>query len=62
MEKPNHNIRIFYSDKDKNIIGYIILRKIEVTSPQSLFGIISGKVVYDLSINISDQYQKKDIK
>ena len=60
MEKPNHNIRVFYySDKDKNIIGYIILKKIEVTSPQSLVSIIGSKVVYDLSINISHDFQRK---
>ena len=60
MEKPNHNIRVFYySDKDNNIIGYIVLKKIVVTSPQSLVSIINGKVVYDLSINISPEYQKK---
>ena len=60
MEKPNHNRRVFYySDKDKNIIGYIILIKIEVISPQSLFSIISGKVIYDLSINISHEFQRK---
>jgi hypothetical protein len=60
MEKPNHNIRVFYySDKEKNIIGYIVLKKIEVVSPQSLVSIINSKVVYDLSINISPEYQKK---
>lgn len=60
MEYPNHNIRVFYySDKDKNIIGYIVLKKIEVVSPRSLVSIIGSKVVYDLSINISHEYQKK---
>ena len=47
MEKPNDNIRVFYySDKEKNIIGYIVLKKKEVVSPQSLVSIINGKVVY----------------
>ena len=60
MQSSNHNIRVFYyTDKDKNIIGYIILKKIEVTSPRSLVSIIGSKVVYDLSINISHEYQKK---
>ena len=28
MQSSNHNIRVFYyTDKDKNIIGYIILKK-----------------------------------
>jgi hypothetical protein len=28
MQPSNHNIRVFYyTDKDKNIIGYIILKK-----------------------------------
>lgn len=60
MQSSNHNIRVFYyTDKDKNIIGYIILKKIEVTSPQSLVSIIGSKVVYDLSINISHEFQRK---
>jgi len=60
MQSSNHNIRVFYyTDKDKNIIGYIILKKIEVTSPQSLVSIIGSKVVYDLSINISNEFQKR---
>ena len=60
MENNNHNIRVFYYiNKDNNIIGNIVLKKIEVTSPQSLVGIISGKVVYVLSINIFFEYQKK---
>jgi len=60
MENNNHNIRVFYYiNKDNNIIGNIVLKKIEVTSPQSLVGIISGKVVYVLSINIFVQYQKR---
>jgi predicted transcriptional regulator len=61
MQLPNHNIRVFYyTDKNKNIIGHIILKKIDVTSPQSLVSIIGGKVVYELSINIiSHESQKK---
>jgi hypothetical protein len=60
MEQNDQNIRIFYyTDKDKNIIGYIILKKIKVTSPQSLVSIIARKDVYDLSINISPEYQRK---
>jgi predicted transcriptional regulator len=60
MQPSNHNIRVFYyTDKDKNIIGYIILKKIEVTSPRSLVSIIGSKVVYDLSINISHEFQRK---
>lgn len=60
MQSSNHNIRVFYYiDKDKNIIGYIILKKIKVTSPQSLVSIIGSKVVYDLSINISHEHQRK---
>jgi len=60
MGNNNHNIRVFYYiNKDNDIIGNIVLKKIEVTSPQSLVGIISGKVVYVLSINIFVQYQKR---
>lgn len=60
MENPNNNIRVFYyTDKDKNIIGYIILRKIEVIRPLSLVNIIDKKDVYDLSINISHDQQRK---
>lgn len=60
MQLPNHNIRVFYYiDKDKNIIGYIILKKIKVTSPQSLVSIIGSKDVYDLSINVSNEFQRK---
>lgn len=60
MENHSNNIRVFYyTYKDNNIIGYIILKKIIVTRPRSLISIIGGKDVYDLSINISFPYQKK---
>ena len=60
MQPSNHNIRVFYySDKDNNIIGYIVLRKLIVDSPRSLTSIIGSKVVYDLSINISHDFQRK---
>jgi hypothetical protein len=60
MKDPEQNIRVFYyTDKDKNIIGYIILKKIVVTTPKSLVQIIGGKDVYDLTITISHEYQKK---
>jgi hypothetical protein len=60
MKLPDHNIRVFYYiDKDKKIIGYIILQKILVERPQSLVRIIGSKIVYELSINISHQYQQK---
>lgn len=60
MEQPNHNIRVFYYiDKDNNIIGYIILKKIKVVSPRSLVSIIDRKDVYDLSIKIDHKHQRK---
>ena len=60
MENNNHNIRVFYYiNKDNNIIGNIVLKKIEVVSPRSLVSIIDRKDVYNLSINISHEYQKK---
>jgi len=60
MQPFNHNLRVFYyTDKDKNIIGYIILKKILVDSPISLTSIIGSKDVYDLSINISHEFQRK---
>lgn len=61
MKDPDQNIRVFYyTDKDKNIIGYIILKKIVVITPKSLVEIIGGKDVYDLTITIiSDEYRKK---
>lgn len=60
MEDPRENIRVFYyTDKDKNIIGLVILKKRIVTTPKSLVEIIDRKDVYELTINISDEYQRK---
>jgi hypothetical protein len=60
MQSSNNNIRVFYyTDKDKNIIGYIILREIKVTKPISLTTIIGSKVVWDLTIRISHEFQRK---
>ena len=60
----NSGYRIFYYiDKDRNIVGFITLNKMRTDHLakflKNLYGLVEGKIVYELSIQIFEQFRGK---
>jgi hypothetical protein len=63
---PISGYRIFYyidKDKDKNIVGFITLKRMNERHLQkflkNLYNLIEGKIVYELSIQIGQKFRGK---